>query len=398
MKKTKARLYFLLFLLGILASGNPLSAKGTLASVPFELYGEHIFIRLSINGSEPLNFIFDTGAASTVISQQKASRIKLSSDGFTSVRTNKGPALAYYSKYNKLRVGELSVDNIRISQLTLDHLDKALERRVDGIIGHDLLKRFVIMVNYDKFALDIYDPVDFQPPQNFTAHQVELISGRPYIHAALTLANGEVLKGKLQIDNGSGSSITVYSPFVDAHKLFTKVGRTELIYTMSFAGLIDKNYAGRLTGLDVGNYQMTNVPIRLNRSEYQKRAFKDGVGHIGNGLLKRFNIAFDYTNGITYWYPNNSFVEEFKDAYSGLVVKSDQKKDRIFIKYVFDNSPASVAGLAKDDEIVMINNIKTEGRSSYEVSGLLNQTARNIEIVVKRNNELKKLSLQPKTL
>ncbi|MDF9795499.1 hypothetical protein OKW21_000762 [Catalinimonas alkaloidigena] len=396
---TQARLYFLLLLfLGGLFSGSHVLAKGTLASVPFELYAEHIFIQLQVNESDPLHFIFDTGAASTVISQQKAERIKLASDGLTSVKTAKGPSLIYYSKRNQVNIGGLSIDDVRISHLSLSHLDRVLEKNVDGIIGHDLLNQYVIIVNYDDFALDFYDPDDFQPPKNFTAHKVELLSGRPYIQAALTLANGETLEGRLQIDNGSGSSITVYSPFVDEYKLSSKVGRTELVYTMSFTGLIDKNYAGRLEGLDVGNYRLTNIPIRLNRSRYRKRAFKDGVGHIGNGLLKRFNIAFDYKNGITYWYPNESFVEEFKDAYSGLVVKSDQKEDRIFVKHVFDNSPASVAGLAEDDEIVMIDNIKTEGRSSFEVNGLLNQSARNIEIVIKRNNEIKRLNLQPKTL
>ncbi|WKN32060.1 aspartyl protease family protein [Porifericola rhodea] len=374
-------------------------AKGPIASIPFELHAEHIFIKLYINNHpSPLDFIFDTGAASTVVSEHKAKRMKLPSDGFTSVRTAKGPSLAYYSKRGTIKVGDINVQNVRISHLSLSHLDRVLERNVDGIIGHDLLNRYVILVNYDKFALDFYDPQNFQPARNFTAHKVELIAGRPYINAALTLENGETLEGRLQIDNGSGSSITVYSPFVDKYKLSSKVGRTELVYTMNFTGMIDKNYAGRLPGFDVGNYRLTNVPIRLNRSKYHKRAFIDGVGHIGNGLLKRFNIAFDYRNGITYWYPNQSFVEEFREAYSGLVVKTDQQEEKIFVKRVFDNSPAALAGLVENDEIVMIDNIKTEGRTSYEVNDLLNQAASNIEIVIKRDNQLKRLRLNPRTL
>ncbi|MFP4090706.1 MAG: aspartyl protease family protein [Cyclobacteriaceae bacterium] len=363
------------------------------------MYGEHIFIKLRVNGSEQLNFIFDTGAASTAISSHRARKLRLASDGMTSVRTSKGPSLAYYSKRNTLRLGQLELNDVRIAHIQLDHLEKVMEKRVDGIIGHDLLNHYVVMVNYDRYVLEIYHPDEFIPPQDFSAHQVQLISGRPYIDAALKLSNGEILAGRFQIDNGSGSSVTVYSPFVDENDLFSKVGKTELIYTMNFTGVIDKNLAGRLNGIDVGNFRLTNIPIRLNRSMYMKKAFKDGIGHIGNELLKRFNIAFDYRSGITYWKPNQSFVEEFQAAYSGLVVKTDQQMEKVYIKHVFDDSPAAMAGLAEDDEIVMINNVKTLGRTSFEVQDLLqNTTANNIEIVIKRNNQLKRLNLYPKSL
>lgn len=398
MKSHQTLLFFTLFASFVTLNFTQTYAKSTLATVPFELHGEHIFIEIQLNHSSPLHFIFDTGASATVVSQKEARQLHLGSDGFTYVRTSKGPSLAYYSENNEISLQDLVIGDVRVTQLSLEHLDRVMERQVDGIIGHDLLNEFVIMVNYDKYALEFYDPKLFQAPTDFTPHHIELISGRPYIDAALTLSNGEKLQGRFQLDNGSGSSITVYSPFVDEHNLSSKVGRTNLIYTMSFAGITDKNYAGRLQRLDVGNYQLTNIPIRLNRSRYQKRAFKDGIGHIGNEVLKRFNIAFDYSRGVSYWNPNSSFVEEFKAAYSGLVVKSDRKDPRVYVKHVFENSPAFHAGLAKDDEIVMINNIKTEGRSSHEVNDLLNKTSRDIEIVIRRNNEVKKLSLHPRSL
>ncbi|MFP4092864.1 MAG: aspartyl protease family protein [Cyclobacteriaceae bacterium] len=390
---------FIFIFLVCLAPLSSLKAKQSVSEIPFELYGEHIFIKLRVNGSEQLNFIFDTGAASTAISSHRARKLRLASDGMTSVRTSKGPSLAYYSKRNTLRLGQLELNDVRIAHIQLDHLEKVMEKRVDGIIGHDLLNHYVVMVNYDRYVLEIYHPDEFIPPQDFSAHQVQLISGRPYIDAALKLSNGEILAGRFQIDNGSGSSVTVYSPFVDENDLFSKVGKTELIYTMNFTGVIDKNLAGRLNGIDVGNFRLTNIPIRLNRSMYMKKAFKDGIGHIGNELLKRFNIAFDYRSGITYWKPNQSFVEEFQAAYSGLVVKTDQQMEKVYIKHVFDDSPAAMAGLAEDDEIVMINNVKTLGRTSFEVQDLLqNTTANNIEIVIKRNNQLKRLNLYPKSL
>ena len=394
----QAKLLFCSLIVILLALPNLCVGKEALTTIPFELHGEHIFIRIKVNQSEPLNFIFDTGASATVLSQKKAKRLKMSHTGFTHVRTNKGPSIAYFSRNNTLEVSGIIIEDVRVTQLSLDHLDRVMERRVDGIIGHDLLDNYVVLVNYDNYSLQVYNKNAFQAPAHFSSHKIELISGRPYIDAELTLANGEMLGGRFQLDNGSGSSITVYSPFVDEHNLSSKVGQTDLIYTMSFSGVTDKNYAGRLEQLDVGNYRLTNIPIRLNRSLYHKRAFKDGIGHIGNEVLKRFNIAFDYSRGISYWYPNRSFVEEFKAAYSGLVVKSDQQDARVVVKHVFENSPAFHAGLAKDDEIVMIDNIKTEGRSSHEVNDLLNKSSKDIEIVIRRNNEVKKLNLHPRTL
>lgn len=377
-----------------------LSAKEALTEIPFELYGNHIFIKLRINESEPLNFIFDTGAAATIISQPKAKRLKLSSDGFIKVRGSKGPTIAYYSSNNTISFeNHVSVNDIRISQLKLDHLDQILERQVDGVIGHDLLKDFVVLVNYDNFRLELYEQSSFTPSKDFQKRSLDIIAGRPYIQAAMVLENGEILQGKFQLDNGSGSSVTLYSPFVDQHNIHTKIGKTETVFTIGFTGIIDRNYAGRVPAFDVGAFQINNIPIRLNQSLYFKKAFKDGIGHIGNGLLKRFNIAFDYKNRESYWKPNQSFVEEFRASYSGLIVKADNTTEKVYIKHVFDNSPAALAGLAEDDEIVMINNISAAGRNSFEVNDLLfNAKQEQVEVIIKRNKEIKKMSLHLKAL
>lgn len=394
---SKRSIYYILLVSTLLT--HSLSAKQALTVIPFELHGNHIFIKIKVNQSEPLDFIFDTGAAATLISQQKAKKLKLSSDGFVTIRNAKGPSIAYYSSNNTISFeNDVKVDRIRISQLKLDHLNKALERRVDGIIGHDLLEHFVVLVNYDRSCIELYESETFSPTADYYAHSFDLIAGRPYIQASLILSNGETLKGRFQLDNGSGSSLTLYSSFVQKNNIYKKIGRTSIIYTMGFTGIIDKNYAGRLPAFDVGNFQVSNIPIRLNESCYFKKAFKDGVGHIGNGLLKRFNIAFDYKNKVSYWKPNQSFIREFAESYSGLVVKSDHHSEKILVQHVFANSPAFHAGLVKNDEIVMIDNIETAGRSSFEINDLLNTRNSSVEIVIKRNEKLQKMNLSLKTL
>ena len=397
MLNTRPRLLFYITSLLVFSLVGTISghASASLTTIPFHLSGSHIFIDVRINESAPMHFIFDTGAASTVISQHRAKKLKLSSDGFTPVRSKKGPSLAYYSGSNRLWMGALALEKVRVVHLPLDHLEQVLEKNVDGIIGHDLLKHYVVQINYDTQTIELFDPALFTPPPGYHPYPFEIISGRPYIEGTLTLNDGDTLSGRFQLDNGSGSSITLYSPTVEKHQLSNKIGRTRTVYTMGFTGIVDRNYAGRLKRFDLGWCQLTNVPIRLNRSVYYKKAFHDGIGHIGNELLKRFNIVFDYRNGVSYWKPNYSFVKEFQAAYSGLVLKTDQQQKKVIIRHVFDDSPAALAGFTKNDEIVMVDDVRMAGRPSDEVTDLFVQKKNSIQVVIRRNDHFKTLRFQP---
>ena len=379
----------------LLLHTTALLAKPAITEIPFRLSGSHIFIDVQLNDSDkPLHFIFDTGASSTVISAENAKQLHLSSDGFSSVRSKKGPSIVYYSNRNQLRMGQLTLDRVRLVHLPLDHLTKALEEKVDGIIGHDMLKHYVVQINYDQSTIALYEPGSFVPSYDYQAYPFTLISGRPYIEGALTLHNGETYRGRFQLDNGSGSSITLYSPFVDKHRLSSKIGRTRTIYTMGFTGLVDRNYAGRLKSLDLGWCQLTNIPIRLNQSAYYKKAFKDGIGHIGNELLRRFNIVFDYQNQVSYWKPNQVSAAGFRASYTGLILKTDAERQKVLIRHVFEDSPASKAGFSENDEIVMVDDVRTSGQTTYEVNDLISQE-KMVRVVVRRNDQFRTLQFEP---
>jgi hypothetical protein len=47
------------------------SGKSALA-IPFELVDDHIYLRVSVNGSSPLSFILDTGASHTILNLRNA--------------------------------------------------------------------------------------------------------------------------------------------------------------------------------------------------------------------------------------------------------------------------------------------------------------------------------------
>ena len=383
----------MVLLLGI----NPWVAASVLTQVPFTLHENHIFVDIQVNESDPLRFIFNTGAASTVINEDEADRLDIPHDGFSTVRSKRGPKFVYYSNYNTLTLGEVSLPRVKLVHLPLSHLRRALDTPVQGIIGQDILKKYIVEINYDQSVIIFHDPLVFVPPAHYHQQGFDLIGGRPYVDGSFRLNNGETLSGKFQLDNGSGAFVTLYSPFVDEHHLTRKIGKTKQIYTMSFSGMVDRNYSGRLQEFAFGWFSLSDIPIQLNQSLYYKKAFKHGIGHIGNALLKRFNIVLDYQHKKSYWQPNQSFANEFTLAYSGLVVKADDHRETVVIRHVFEDSPAAMAGFTPDDEIVQINDISASGRSSHEVQTLLNRQA-PLEVIIRRKNQVKKLNLYPLAL
>src|ERR1700759_4425446 len=62
------------------SSGTP-AASRAVAQVPIELVGNEIFLRVRVNGSEPLWFGLDTGAGSTVLNTTAAEALGLKLEG-----------------------------------------------------------------------------------------------------------------------------------------------------------------------------------------------------------------------------------------------------------------------------------------------------------------------------
>ena len=69
-------LWLLLTIAPISASPPMLSREGGVR-LPFEHYYGLIFLSVRVNGSEPMSFVFDTGASITIINDRSADRLGL---------------------------------------------------------------------------------------------------------------------------------------------------------------------------------------------------------------------------------------------------------------------------------------------------------------------------------
>lgn len=153
-------------------------------------------------------------------------------------------------------------------------------------------------------------------------------------------------------------------------------------------------FLGRLKNISLGKFTV-NTPI-CAFPDYKDVASKTYSiarnGSIGNLLIKKFNIIFDYQGGFMYLKPNINFKSPFEHDMSGLeLFAGGEKLDRIFVNRVEPNSPAEEIGIKKNDELLAINLKKVKEMSLEEIIQLFeSQNNKSFYIEYERNKEVKR--------
>ena len=78
-------------------------------------------------------------------------------------------------------------------------------------------------------------------------------------------------------------------------------------------------------------------------------------GNLGVGILKKFNVIFDYPENILYLKPDEFYNEPFEHDMSGMEYYTTNDFEHVIISRIEPGSPADDIGLEKGDEIVSVN-------------------------------------------
>ena len=131
------------------------------ARFPFELSGNMIFLPVRVNGSKPLSFGLDTGAYLSVINTPIAEQLGLKTGG-RSVGFGAG------GQVPSLDLPDVSLDingavlkDLDLSGMALGSIENSLGRAMDGILGAEFFKRYVVELDYEKKEMTLYEPADY---------------------------------------------------------------------------------------------------------------------------------------------------------------------------------------------------------------------------------------------
>jgi hypothetical protein len=323
---------------------------------PFTLVNNHVILRAVVEG-KAVDLVLDTG---------------MPMDGLMLYRT--GPVAAMklaYAKGVQARIGGVgrdggAVDAEVASGLTIDIGDLRLKdaRAIvtppipamasyhDGVIGATVFNNFVVAIDYDARRITLHDPKTWKPAQEATTVSFTLDHNAPILEVGVLNSEGRRTPATVVVDLGAGHPISLNLGAVEG--LIAPAGAIRAIVGLGVGGRLPGR-VGRIAGLEIGGLTLHDVVATFPDSEVQRPGGRKlRGGNLGDGVLQRFNVAFDYRNHRLALTPNKSFDRPFEWDMSGLWLQPDAQ-GALRVDFVVENSPAREAGVLVGDVVTRVN-------------------------------------------
>jgi predicted aspartyl protease len=273
--------------------------------VPIKFVDNYIFVEITINNkSRPLNFWFDTGAGITVIDTDVAKQLSIDVTGESKINTSGKSLVSKESALNELKIGEkLNLENITLVLMDLSHLSKYLNTNVDGVIGYDLLEKFITETNIDDKKIRFYSPIDYVFKGN--AKTIELTTLESNLFGILIETvpknQSESTTLNLQIDTGADNYLTFHNKIVKEHQLINSKKRQKTIKGFGADSSIVTNVRGKVSQIGFGDKKWRNVPVTFEVDPINSRENSLADGLLGQRLLLDFNITYNLKERLVYF-------------------------------------------------------------------------------------------------
>jgi len=345
-----------------------LNAK-TSTTLPVTLHENHVYLDVMLNGKGPYHFIFDTGG-SNVVDAAVAKEIGAFGTG-NAQGSGVGSQTESLSFANvaKLQVGDAVLTNQLFAVApTRQGFGVSAGRPVDGLIGWEVLARYITTFDYTNRQVTLSMPGTTQPPANGHVVPFVLYGTQPQIACTL-----DDIPAECTIDTGARDTLTFMAPFMAAHPQVVPSTLTASgVNGFGFGGPA-MGKLGRVQSIGIDDLQVTNVVGDFTTQTAGALAAAFVGANVGGNLLRRFTVTFDYYNGTMTLVPNAAFSEP--DAYERSGLFLIRRAGSVTVIDSRPGTPAAAAGITKGDTIVSVNGAPASGMELAEIRSALAQSA-----------------------
>jgi hypothetical protein len=375
------------------ASANVEFASGQSAlNIPFEFEFNQIVLQVRVNNSAPLKFMFDTGAGISLLSAKKAAELNLKQVDTVKATGVGGSLEGSLANGISLSVPGVTVQNQRLALLPLD-VPFCEGKDIEGIIGYDFIKEFVVEINYETRRLSLFDPSSYQYQGHGPVFPL-IMKGTPRVHAQIAVPGKPAIEGVFEIDTGSDGVLTINSPFVNRQKLVSALTAQVANIDRGLGGE-SKRVDARLSFMQLGPFKINAPIVGLSIDTVGAMAAEDNDGPIGNEIMRRFKVTIDYSRQRLMLEPNSHLSEPFEIDMSGISIDAQGKDCRIFkVEEVTEKSPAAEAGILNGDEIIAIDGKPANQFTSSRIEKLLMQDGAARSLTLRRDGKIRAVTIK----
>lgn len=322
-------LSFMIFFLSFFAGrGQSWDFKGDKKCVviPIQIVNHIITLPVQLNG-EQLTFILDTGVKETMLFGAVDSIIlnNVSSINFNGLGVSRG-IKGLLSLGNILVVGDSAlIDRSHDLYVVVDssiNLSKNIGVPIHGILGSNFFQNHVVRIDYVKKRLYAYKSIEGlgNRLRRYTPIKLDLLKDRPFVDVDIQAVGKQFRKSRMLIDLGNSDPLMLFP---------TELGDYEVtapfVYEFLGQGFNGNIYGkrNRIPAVHMGGFSFKRPFVsHPDTSSYNdRRLVERRVGSIGNQIMSRFDVIFNYVDSMMYIRKNKYYSDPFNIDMSGLEIR-----------------------------------------------------------------------------
>ena len=366
------------------ASAAPLIPVNAIPAI----YYDYLHLKLKVDSAEG-SFLFDTGFNNLCLDSifYYSSKLEyLSSSG--------GKIYGIGNAYQRLNLIDDTIDfsmggrDYRTSFIPVLDLKPIGGDYVDGLLGTKHFSNNVVEVNYTEGYIRILESIDSVDVSDYSKIALEKSGFHYFIPVTLKINDSIIITGNFLVDTATpGSTLTSYTAF--KLDLTSQVTRKILYYTM-YGGIGGESsgYDFSADSVNIADYGLQNIILSYSLDTAGSLAAEEYVGILGNNILDRFDLLFDFRSDYLYLKPNENFRKPYEFDRMGFVfVDRCKTMGGWIVSGMYQDSPAEKEGLRIDDKIVSVNETPVE-EIPYEKQEEYFDKMKEVRLVVSRAGTL----------
>ena len=361
-------------------------------------YSTHLYFNVVLRDSIPAKMVFDTGNTSILLDEafykQHFAHLGNLRKAMAAGAGNAMQAVNLDMSGWKYSVGKHSQTEQRA--VVMD-LRKILGDGVDGMFGMAFMRGRKVEFNYSDEYMRILSQEE-QVPEGYTCIKCKWLDNsqtRMLIPIKVKITDEVSFDGNFLVDMGASTGMLLNSNLATKLNLKSVLPNTKkIIYDVAGVGGSATDYIFRAKGVVMAGNEINDIRTSYSANTQGSMADSRYDGLIGNALLERFDVIFDFVK-CEIWLRPNKNISKAAIHHSGIVLTP--RNDCWIVNGLIDGGNAEKAGLKRGDVVVAINGLTPETIDSKTLRAM-GESAEAWKITIKRGNTTSEISFEKEKL